>query len=302
MALAGVLLAIAGAASWHFAFQANTQHLVLFFEDNVNGLYAGSPVKTDGVTVGQVESIGLRISAAPQVTCYAEVSITLDSRKMVALGIPRDLSERDNLDAEISHGLRGKLVLLSATTGDYAVELTYKREVSPVCVADPAEGLAEIPVIPNLLSGEKLATLTDAITVFGQSDFARIVHEWDESLDSALAATKPERVQVPVRDFSARVAALRDLLAEERVHEDLRNINERLVRLRGILEDTEGNVLRRGVSFYSDMASLRESLVSAREWLNRLSAQLDADSPEVQSFLEVLRGLREVVGELGVKN
>jgi hypothetical protein len=298
VAVAGVLVVVALVVCWQFAFKPDTQHLVLFFEDDVSGLYTGSPVKTNGVTVGQVEAIGLRISAAPHVSCHAEVRIALENRKMAALGIPRDLSARSNLDSEISNGLRGKLVLLSATTGEYGVELTYDRYVLPVCIAEPAEGLAEIPVIPNMLSGEKLATLADAITVFGQSDFPRLVREWDESLDSALAATDPGHVQLPVRDLSARLENTKNLFADTRIRDDLRNINERLVRLRETLEQSKGNSLLRAVSFYEDMARLRESLASAGEWLARLSAQLDADTPELQAVFGTLEALREFSGNL----
>lgn len=307
--LFALLLVLASGAWCFFSFKPLTQHLVLYFEDNVSGLYTGSPVKSNGVTVGQVEAIGLRISTMPRSTeasaikpansaalhlvSHAEVRIAIESRKMDALGLPHDLSNPTRLNSEISAGLRGKLVLLSATTGEYGVELTHDPYVFPVLISAAEEKLAEIPTIPNMLSGEKLDTLTDAITALGQSDFPRLVLEWDSTLDSALAATSPERLAQTVHNFLTRIENAKNLFADNQVRDDLRNINEKLIDLRKTLEQAEGDSLRRAVAFHSDMARLRESLVSAGAWLTRLSAQLDADSPELQSVLQTLGAIRE---------
>jgi ABC-type transporter Mla subunit MlaD len=302
VALVAVLLAVALGAWWHFILTPPLQHLVLFFEDNVSGLYTGSTVKTHGVTIGQVESLGLRVPGVLGGSIHAEVRIALESRKMEALGLPRDLSNREQLNAEIANGLRGKLVLLSATSGDYGIELTHDPFVRPVRISAPEEGLAEIPVIPNMLSGEKLDTLTDALVAFSRSDFERLAREWDESLDSALTATAPERVRLPVREFSARLENATALLADSRVRDDLRDINEKLLHMRKTLEGSETDILRHSASLSADMAGLRQSLDSVNAWLAQLAAQCAPVSPQLRSLAETLESVREIAEKINQGN
>jgi hypothetical protein len=292
---AGLLLAAALAAWRKTAHTSTLQHLVLFFEDSVNGLGTGSPVKTHGITIGQVEAVGIRLPAAPGGKFYAEVRVALDNHAMEALGLLGDLSTPAHLQGEIKKGLRGKFVLISPMTGEYGIELAHAPEVPPVLATAEPEALAEIPVIPNMISGEKLDTFSDTLAAFSQRDFPALEREWNAALDAALALAEPERVRFFSNELLARLQKAGELLRDPHVRDDLRTLNESLLRLRTSIDASDADAHKAVSTLSADMASVRESLSAINVRLAEFGALLEVGSVSgpVRDFLDFLQSTRE---------
>lgn len=120
---------------------------VIYFQDGVSGLYVGAPVTFRGVSVGQVESIGLEFDEA-----------TLSERLPVTVYLARDavtVTHRDgpasppSLEALVKRGLRAKLVVQSFVTGQRAVELNIYPSAPPVVTLSGRR--PEIPAVANPL-------------------------------------------------------------------------------------------------------------------------------------------------------
>ena len=115
---------------------------VLDFEESLDGLVEGSPVKFRGITVGSVSRITMRYAADGR-TIETPVYIQL-TEGQVEGGTP-DIDDPDEwIEAWIGRGLRAELRSMSFVTGQLAVGLVVRPEVPPR-LTNPDPRYTEIP-------------------------------------------------------------------------------------------------------------------------------------------------------------
>jgi paraquat-inducible protein B len=118
---------------------------VSYFEDSVNGLEVGAPVKFQGVPVGNVVNIDVRLDPR-EMASSAPVRYRIEIRRLQAAGAEFvDLQDEDVLRAHIEGGLRAQLQMESIVTGLLFVNLAYADDAEPV----PPATYAERGVIPT---------------------------------------------------------------------------------------------------------------------------------------------------------
>lgn len=127
--LVGTAILVAGIMVFGAAkFFTDTEMLISYFSESVNGLDVGAPVKYKGVLIGKVENI--RISASKKNAQESAVgivySIDLDMFNKKTRGNIVDF--RAWLDEQIKEGLRAKLNYQSIVTGMLYIELDYLAE------------------------------------------------------------------------------------------------------------------------------------------------------------------------------
>jgi paraquat-inducible protein B len=118
---------------------------ISYFEDSLNGLEPGAPVKFQGVPVGNVVSIGVLLDPQ-EMSSLAPVRYRIDLRSLEAAGRDFvDLQDDAVLGEHVAGGLRAQLQLESIVTGLLFVNLSYLDDPPPA----PAVAYAEHPVIPT---------------------------------------------------------------------------------------------------------------------------------------------------------
>ncbi len=132
----------------------NTSQFILFFDQSVNGLQVGSPVKFRGVPVGSVERILIRAEGQKRNSTAIPVIITLDySRLEKNLGGVQDIFAPTSFDDCVGHGLVAQLNLESVITGQLFVEFTVEPDkaqgLKPHLKKN--DGLVEIPTLASYL-------------------------------------------------------------------------------------------------------------------------------------------------------
>jgi paraquat-inducible protein B len=123
----------------------NRPVFISYFEDSLNGLEPGAPVKFQGVQVGNVVSTGVRLDP-DEMSSLAPVRYRIDLRRLEAAG--QDFVELDDeavLGAHVAGGLRAQLQLESIVTGLLFVNISYLDDPPPA----PRVADAEHPVIPT---------------------------------------------------------------------------------------------------------------------------------------------------------
>jgi paraquat-inducible protein B len=149
-AAGAVMLAIAAL----FVFGANKVFarkfpIVMFFDENVNGLTLGAPVSYRGLRLGQVTEI-----LSPVGTPRIEVRATLERGPLITrrstTGVSAD-QMRQTLEDAISQGLRAQLAIQSFLTGQLYVSLVLRPD-SPAALAGLGGPALEIPTIPTIMS------------------------------------------------------------------------------------------------------------------------------------------------------
>ena len=125
---------------------------ISFFQESVNGLEQGAPVKFQGVPVGTVTEILIQIDERDktfQVPIKYEIDLT---RLTTQLGTFVDLSDTTVLRKQIADGLRAQMQLESIVTGQLYLELSYNPAAAPGEFESRPTAWPEIPTSPSLMA------------------------------------------------------------------------------------------------------------------------------------------------------
>ena len=138
------------------------------FDESVNGLDVGAPVKFKGVPIGQVSEILVRLDLAEE-TFQVPVLYEIDLAPLTNMkGQAVDLSNRRVLQQQIDEGLRAQLQMESLLTGKLYVELTFVDEVEPAAITDTFTPYPEIPAVLSPMGrlGEEASGLVSNLSRF----------------------------------------------------------------------------------------------------------------------------------------
>ncbi len=186
------MLAVLGLAvlwsafAWWRAWSAPLVQVVVRPAFSVEGISSGTPVRVQGVTVGQVASIGLEPDADGRLRPLVRLSLdpaTLEDRGFA------DRLRGDRLRAEVAQGLRARLVAVSPASGMLQVELIWDPSASAV-----AEPLAadEIPLLGGSLQS-RIADFVQQLENLAEKDLVGLAADLERDLDRFHDATDPER-------------------------------------------------------------------------------------------------------------
>jgi paraquat-inducible protein B len=190
--LGGIVLSVIGiAALATTAWFTEHATFVSHFDESVHGLEAGSQVKFQGVPVGTVKEIFIRIDLSDG-SFSVPVSYEIDLNLLrSAEGGFVDLDNPRILRQQIANGLRAQLQMDSFVTGLLYVELTYlpEAEVPPLATIRPEH--PEIPSSPSLfanLEREAGALLAQVHQIMGRA--MEVLDELDvEAMSTAFIRT-----------------------------------------------------------------------------------------------------------------
>jgi paraquat-inducible protein B len=151
--IGAVVLLVAGTATLaSTAWFDERTTFISFFEESVNGLERGAPVKFQGVPVGNVTRIRIQIDERDktfQVPVQYEIDLT---RLTTQLGTFVDLDDAAVLERQITDGLRAQLQMESIVTGQLYIELSYRTDAAPPELEERRTAWPEIPTTPSLLA------------------------------------------------------------------------------------------------------------------------------------------------------
>jgi len=291
---AGVLSVIGVAVLASTAWFGDRHTFISFFEESVNGLERGAPVKFQGVPVGTVTELLIQIHEVDktfQVPVQYEIDLT---RLTTETGAFVHLDDPEVLRQQIADGLRAQLQMESIVTGQLYVELTYRTEaVAPPLAIRPAEHPV-IPTTPSLLAvfGTEAGSLV--------ADVLQILFRVNEML---------EEVDMPEINAAvvASAQAVERLVGSEDLQRAIGEVPEMAAQFSRALTEMERLAERLGASIdplQSRMEATLESasltLEAAREAIDGTAGLLSTDSELGYSLEQALIGLREAAEALRV--
>jgi len=125
---------------------------VIYYRGNVSGLYVGAPVTFRGVTVGQVDSIGIMVDR-DTLKALIPVNVRLQADPVKYTG---SASSPVDIPALVQRGLRARLVAQSFVTGQKSIELDFVPNTPSTLLGDGKE--VEIPAL-----GDRFGALIDQV-------------------------------------------------------------------------------------------------------------------------------------------
>jgi paraquat-inducible protein B len=202
-----LLVALALLVGGILFFTAGTltaKHLrtVSFFPGTVAGLQVGSTVTFQGVPVGQVTSLGVRVTQDVR-RPIIQVEMELVPSRVAVYGSPSLREDVDLVTTLVQRGLAAQLIKESFITGRLGVELAFRSGVETSRV-----GGTDVPEVPTVPSD--FAALTKQLQ---EVDIAGAVESFQHTVVSLDTLLNSPELRQTVRDAPAALAQLRKTLA-----------------------------------------------------------------------------------------
>jgi paraquat-inducible protein B len=232
-----------------------------YFQESVNGLEKGAPVKFQGVPVGSVTGILIQIDERDrtfQVPVEYEVDLT---RLTTQLGTFVDLADPAVLRRQIAQGLRAQLQMESMVTGKLYIELSYRQDPAPPELENRPTAWPEIPTTPSLLAA--LGTGAGSMV----ADVLRILFQVNQMLEdvdmpqiNAAVVASAEAVERLVDSPEIRAALGQVPGMTAQVNQTMAQVGLLMERANAAIDPLQLHVETTTVEMTATLASLRRTL------------------------------------------
>lgn len=283
-ALGGVLLAVIGAAllwsafAWWRAWSAPLVQVMFRPSYSVEGISSGTPVRVQGVTVGQVTSIGL--DADFEGRLRPVVRLSLDPETLEDRGFA-DRLRGERLREEVAKGLRARLVAVSPASGMLQVELIWDTSS---LVALETIAADEIPPTGGNLQ-RKIESFVQQLETIAEKDLVGLAAELERDLDQFHDSTDPDRAA----RFSAMLVRRTGAVLEATGDGKLDEQSSRLISACGRLREAVGKADRQMDD--ESLALLQARLADAGAALASFSASLEGSQSRMKDASAEFSGL-----------
>ena len=193
-----------------------TRDFVLYFDNSVNGLRVGAPVKFKGVEVGSVKDIRLQLEKGAEVN-KIPVIIEIDLEKLTLRGATPEIAvDREAFHKAIVDGFRGQLEMESLVTGVLYVGLDFfpGTPINFVQQENVNNKYQEIPTLPTSLEQAKGA-VERILNKIEEIDFKRLIDSLTKTSDGVGQLVKCQlphgEIDSPVGGPSDAPTSRRDL-------------------------------------------------------------------------------------------
>lgn len=273
------------------------QEAMIFYKSNVTGLYVGAPVTFRGVSVGQVEEIGIEVDRE-SLTALMPVRIKLAAD---ALRFGRHKETPIDLPTLVQRGLRARLVAQSFVTGQKSIELDFVPSTPSTLVGDGSK-----PEIPAL--AERFGALIDQVAELPLRDTVQEIRDTvnelrdtlvsvQHTLDGAQSVLKRTAGELAQTGAESRVTLK---AATDAIHSVQGQSDKTLAAITQLSDATRSTVLAAQPELQRTLAGTRDAAESARVAMNRV-AEMTAPNASLRGDLDAAmrdlsqaaRGLRD---------
>jgi paraquat-inducible protein B len=271
------------------------QEAMVYYRGNVSGLYVGAPVTFRGVTVGQVEAVGIEVDRET-LKALIPVRIKLHPSSLRFNGSKEAVIDLPTL---VGRGLRARLVAQSFVTGQKSIELDFVPDTPATLLGNGTR--PEIPAVADRFGAliEQVAELPLRETVQEIRDTAKELRGalvgMQQTLDGAqavLAGTAKELAQTG--------AGSRETLktATEAIRHVQLTSTATLASISQLSETARGAVLAAQPELQRTLTGTREAAESARLAMNRV-AEMTSPSASLRGDLDAaMRDLSQAARSL----
>lgn len=268
-----------------------TREFVLYFENSVNGLRVGAPVKFKGVEIGSVKNIVLQLEKGTQVA-RIPVIIEIDLEKLTSRGASGTIAEdpKEFSMALTELGLRGQLLMESLVTGLLYVGLDFFPGTPVKLVQQPGgqHKYPEIPTTPTDLEQAKDA-LSQVMAKLEKIDFKGLVNSLAATVDGVNKLVNAPEIQTSLKSLAQTMPKIDEALAG--VRKLTTTLDSSVTTLAGSLEQTLDTARQAMQRVEITLKQTDGTLKEAEAAMISIRGVTDADSP---TFYELQRSLREV--------
>ncbi len=284
--LGGLLLVVVALLSFRsLNLFSKPARFVAYFDESVQGLDVGSPVKLRGVRVGRVVSIQVHYDANARQSKVAVIAELDKSTVTDGEGESINLTDRTALQGLIQKGMRAKIDLVGITGLQYVELDFFDPQEFPATHRDDE---SKYPLVPTSRSGmsELVANLSKIAGNLNKVDFAALSRE----LQSLLATVKHQISEVDMKQLVAKVttaaASIEALAGSSDAKAAFANLNKTAADLQGFVAKLDAQVK----PVRADLVRTLHSFHDAAESVHKLLG------PQSGFREEAVRTLQQVTG------
>lgn len=271
-----------------------TREVILYFDDSLNGLNEGAPVKYRGVAIGSVKRVMIRSNQATHDYAMPVIIQIQENLLRERMGDEAEIFTAPSFEEPINRGLRGSLQMESLVTGVLFIEINYSGHPPPPMLHQLNKIYPELPTettgiqqfVSTLATLDLKGTLAKIDSLIAKLDATVSsvkMGEINENVNNVLRSAN-RVIQSPelVKTIASAHAALEQyrLLGEklnshvdplaEGVASSLAEANRTLAQLRGVTEDLR-STLRPDGPLRNDFDQLLRQLTATAESVSALA-------------------------------
>ena len=264
-----------------------TRDFVLYFDNSVNGLRVGAPVKFKGVEVGSVKDIRLQLEKGAEVN-KIPVIIEIDLEKLTLRGATPEIAvDREAFHKAIVDGFRGQLEMESLVTGVLYVALDFfpGTPINFVQQENVNNKYPEIPTLPTSLELAKGA-VERILNKLEEVDFKRLIDSLTKTSDGVgqLINVNSPTVKSILQSVDQAMPQLRGAISDFRTLTATANNN---------VTNVSADLHQTLTAAHSAIEQIAATMKEAETTIISVRATIDPNSP---TFYELTKSLREVSG------
>lgn len=270
LAVAAVVI-LGGARFFH-----ETERFVVFFEDSVNGLRVGAPVKFRGIEIGAVKDVRVNMAGAVRDPAHIRIAviIELDIDRLTAGGVSGlDFHDRAQVRKLVDAGLRAELDTESLVTGVRYIALDVRPKAPANLVNDPNVKYAEIPSVRGALAG--LPDKVDRVlTRLAEVDFEAIGHSLQATVDDAHALLGSQDLKNTVHGLDELTQHVNRTVGD--LDQAVRGLTPAVTEI-GQAAKSTGRMVAPDSTFGTQLGQALTELSAAARAIRRLAEHIDRD-------------------------
>jgi paraquat-inducible protein B len=270
-----------------------TRDCIVYFNDSLNGLNEGAPVKYRGVTIGSVKRVMVNFNQATN--DYAMPVIVEVQEKLIRerVGEEAQVFTEQGLEERIKRGLRASLQAESLVTGVLYVEVRPNPRAPPPVFHQLKKLYLEIPSEPTQIQ-EMLNNLASLdLKAIGTNINALIL-----KLDSVASNLRMAEISTGITNA---LGSIERLASSPEITNSLAAVRTTLDEYRSLGEKLNGRVDPVAQSITNSLAEANLTLVQLRGAADNLRNMLRPDSAlrnDLDQLLQELAGTAESISTL----
>jgi len=270
-----------------------TLDCIIYFDQSLNGLQAGAPVKVRGVTIGSVKRVMVRFNEATN--DYAMPVIIELQQKLIneRLSEPLVTFTGAYLEERVKAGMRASLQAESLVTGVLYVELRRNPKAPPPVFHQVEKRYPEIPTEPT-----QIQALMDNLASLDIKGISTNINAVIVRLDKVLESMHMGEISLAVTNT---LSSINELVASPEITNSLVALRATLDQYKTLGEKLTGRVDPLAESVTNSLAEANRTLAQLRGTAENLRGMLRPEAPlqhDLDQLLRQMAGTAESVSTL----
>ncbi len=270
-----------------------TAEVIVYFDESLNGLSEGAPVKYRGVTIGTVKRVMVRFNQPTNDYAMPVVIEIQEKLLQQRLNEPMEAFTAHNMEERVKAGLRASLQTESLVTGVLYVDIRPNLNAPPPVFHQLQKVYPELPSEPT-----QIQELFNNLARLDIKSIETNLNQVLGKLDATVGSLNMGQIN---RGITNLLASLDRLVSSPELTNDLVSVRTTLEQYRALGEKLNNRVDPLADSVTNSLAEANRTLAQFRGAAENLRAMLSPDSPvrnDLDQALQQLAGAAQSLSAL----